>query len=116
MDKNDLEIRKSIMTHIHIILGRELEKNFTFGSVKELYDKISLSLEPLHDDCNSGYYGTELLESFNTSVKWMKKRGIIIFENDKKKGKSQAVRIDKEKLIKYIINPDYMDVDSYKKN
>ena len=115
MDEKDLEIRKSIMTHIHIILGRELEKNFTFGSVEELYDKISLSLEPLHD-CNSSYYGTELLESFNSSVKWMKKRGIIIFENDKKKGKSQAVRIDKEKLIKYIIVPENMDIDSYKKN
>jgi hypothetical protein len=115
MDEKDLEIRKSIMTHIHIILGRETEKNFTFGSVDELYYKISMSLEPIHD-CNSGYYGTELLESFNTSIQWMKKRDVIIFENDKKKDKSPAVRIDKEKLIKYIIDPENTDVDSHKKN
>ena len=115
MDEKDGEIMKSIMTHIHIILGREPEKNFIFGSIQELYEKISLSLEPL-DDNNNGYYGKELLESFNTSVNWMKKRGIIIFENGKQKGKSSPVRIDKEKLIKYIIDPENMDMYSSKKN
>jgi hypothetical protein len=115
VDEKDLNIIKSIMTHIHIILGRQNEKNFTFGSVQELYDKVLLSMEPLEDN-NSSYYSIELLESFNTSIEWMKNRDIIIYENDKEMGKSPAVRIDKEKLIKYIINPENMEVHSQKKN
>ena len=42
----DLEITKSIMTHIHLILGNEPEKNHTFNSIQELYDKIDARLEP----------------------------------------------------------------------
>ena len=115
MDEKNLEIIKSIMTHIHIILKGEREKNFTFKSVEELYDKISMSFESLQED-QSSYYGTELLESFNISIEWMKKRGVIIFENNRRMDKSQAIRIDKEKLIKCIIDPKGMKVDSHNRN
>ena len=110
MDDKDLEIKKGIMTHIHIILGNEPEKKHTFSSIEDLYDKISLSIGSAEEYDNSGYYGTDLLDSFNTSMKWMKKRGIVVFRTDNK-GKSSAIQIDKDKLIKYIIDPDLEVVD-----
>lgn len=114
MDHKDLEIKKSIMTHIHIILGNEPEKEHTFSSIEDLYDKISLSIRSAEEYANRAYYGTELMDSFNTSINWMKRRGIVVFRTDNK-GKSSAVQIDKEKLIKYIIDPDLPVVDSSNK-
>lgn len=111
MNHKDLEIKKSIMTHIHIILGNEPEKKHNFNSLEDLYAQVSLSIGSAHEYEGSGYYGTELLDSLNASIKWMKKRGIIIFRTDNS-GESSTVRIDKEKLIKYIIDPDLKIDDS----
>lgn len=114
MEDSDLEKLKSIMTHIHIILGRsEQEKKYTFSSIEELYAKISSSIGSSQESISS-YYGTELLDSINSSIKWMKKRGIVVFTDDKK-SISPLVQIDKEKLIKYIVDPDLSDVKPSKK-
>lgn len=115
MDHKDLEIKKSIMTHIHIILGNAPEKKHTFNSLEDLYAKVSFSIGSAREYECSGYYGTELLDSLNASIKWMKKRGIIIFRTDNS-GESSTVRIDKEKLIKYIIDPDINIDDSSNDN
>jgi hypothetical protein len=44
----------------------------------------------------------------------MKKRGIVVFTDDKKSN-FPLVQIDKEKLIKYIVDPDLSDVKPSKK-
>lgn len=116
MDKKDLDVIKSLMTHIHIILGGEPEKNFTFGSVEELYNEILLSLGPL-DNINKNYYSTELLDYFDDGIEWMRKKGIIILEKNGKGDRSCTVRIDKPKLVKYIVDPESMiKVDPHTKN
>ncbi len=104
MVNKELEITKSLMTHIHIILGTEPAKEYTFSSLEELYNKISTAMDTSQSN-ETGYYGMELLDSFDDSIIWMKKRGIVIFE-DNEKSKSSAIRIDKDKLIKYIIDPE----------
>jgi len=114
MEDRDLEKIKSIMTHIHIILGRsEQEKNYTFSSIEELYAKISSSIGSSQEAIGS-YYGTELLDSLNSSIKWMKKRGIVVF-TDNKNSNFPLVQIDKEKLIQYIVDPDLSYVEPSKK-
>lgn len=113
MEDRDLEKIISIMTHIHIIIGRSAqEKNYAYSSIKELYEKITSSIGSSQES-NSSYYGTELLDSFDSSIKWMKKRGIVVFTHNKK-SKSSLIQIDKEKLIKYIVDPDLSYVDSSK--
>ena len=110
MVNKELEITKSLMTHIHIILGTEPTKEYTFSSLEELYNKISAAIDTPQSN-ETGYYGVELLDSFDNSMIWMKKRGIVIFEDDEK-SKPSAIRIDKDKLIKYIIDPEPFEVNS----
>lgn len=101
----DLEITKSIMTHIHLILGNEPEKNHTFNSIQELYDKINARLEPYDTTEKASYHRKELLYTFDKNVEWMKVRKIIISDDDMKSGTS-GIKIDKEKLVKYIVDPE----------
>ena len=101
----DLEITKSIMTYIHLILGNEPEKNHTFNSTQELYDKIDARLEPYDTTQESSYHRKELLHAFDKNIEWMKDRKIIISEQDKKSG-TLGIKIDKEKLVKYIVDPE----------
>ena len=101
----DLEITKSIMTHIHLILGNEPKKNHTFNSIQELYDKIDARLEPNDTTKGASYHRKELLYTFDKNIEWMKVRNIIIFDHDKKSG-ILGIKIDKEKLVKYIVDPE----------
>ena len=101
----DLEITKSIMTHIHLILGNEPEKNYTFSSIQELYDKIDARLEPNNTTEEASYHRKELLYAFDVNIEWMKARKIIILDHDKKSG-ILGIKIDKEKLVKYILDPE----------
>ena len=110
MVNKDLEIKKSLMTHIHIILGAEPAKENTFFSLDELYSKISAAMDVLQNH-KIGYYGTELLDSFDDSIEWMKDRGIIIFEGDEKNN-SSIVQINKDKLVKYIVDPELSEGNS----
>ncbi len=93
------------MTYIHLILGNEPEKNHTFNSTQELYDKIDSRLEPYDTTEESSYHRKELLHAFDKNIEWMKDRKIIIFDQDKKSG-TLGIKIDKEKLVKYIVNPE----------
>ena len=110
MVNKDLELKKSLMTHIHIILGAEPAKENRFISLDELYNKISAAMDVLQNH-KTGYYGTELLDSFDDSIKWMKDRGIIIFEGDEKNN-SSIVYINKDKLVKYIVDPELSEGNS----
>ena len=110
MVNKDLEIKKSLMTHIHIILGAEPANENTFISLDELYSKISAAMDVLQNH-KTGYYGTELLDSFDDSIEWMKDRGIIIFEGDEKNN-SSIVQINKDKLVKYIVDPELSEGNS----
>ena len=101
----DLEITKSIMTHIHLILGNEPKKNHTFSSIQELYDKIDARLEPDNTTEEVSYHRKELLYAFDVNIEWMKARKIIILDHDKKSG-ILGIKIDKEKLVKYILDPE----------
>ena len=101
----DLEITKSIMTHIHLILGNEPEKNHTFSSLQELYDKIDARLEPDNTTEEVSYHRKELLYAFDVNIEWMKARKIIILDHDKKSD-ILCIKIDKEKLVKYILDPE----------
>ena len=101
----DLEITKSIMTHIHLILGNEPEKNHTFNSIKELYDKIDARLEPDDTTKEASYHRKELLCTFDQNIEWMKIRKIIISDHNKN-GDTLGIKVDKEKLVKYIVDPE----------
>ncbi|MDF0679713.1 MAG: hypothetical protein P0116_01975 [Candidatus Nitrosocosmicus sp.] len=111
----DLEITKSILTHIHLILGNEPEKNHTFNSLQELYDKIDARLEPYDTTEETSYHGKELLFTFEKNIEWMKVRKIIISDHDKKSG-TLAIKIDKEKLVKYIVDPETPLIETNKDN
>ena len=102
---NDLEITKSMMTYIHLILGSEPERNHTFSSLQELYDKIDARLEPYDKAEEASYHRKELLYTFDKNIEWMKARKIIISNHDKKSS-TLGIKIDKEKLVKYIIDPE----------
>jgi hypothetical protein len=101
----DLEITKSIMTHIHLILGSEPEKKHTFNSIQELYDKIDARLEPDDTTKEASYHRKELLCTFDQNIEWMKVRKIIISDHNKNDG-TLGIKIDKEKLVKYIVDPE----------
>lgn len=101
----DLEITKSMMTYIHLILGSEPERNHTFSSLQELYDKIDTRLEPYDTSEEASYHRKEILYTFDKNIQWMKARKIIISDHDKKSG-TLGIKIDKEKLVKYIIDPE----------
>jgi hypothetical protein len=111
----DLEITKSIMTHIHLILGNESEKNHTFNSIQELYDKINARLEPYDTTKEASYHRKELLSTFDKNVEWMKVRKIIIPDHDKKSG-TLGIKIDKEKLVKYIVDPEIPLIETNEDN
>ena len=111
MVNKDLEIKKSLMTHIHIILGAEPAKENTFISLDELYNKISAAMDVLQNH-KAGYYGTELLDSFDDSIEWMKDRGIIIIFEGDEKNNSSIVQINKDKLVKYIVDQDLSEGNS----
>lgn len=107
----DLEITKSIMTSIHLILGNEPEKNHTFNSIQELYNKIDARLEPYDTTEESSYHRKELLYTFDKAVEWMIVRKIIISDHDKKSG-TLGIKIDKEKLVKYIVDPEILLIET----
>ena len=111
----DLEITKSIMTHIHLILGNEPEKNHTFNSLQELYDKIDARLEPYDTTEETSYHRKELLFTFEKNIEWMKVRKIIISDHDKKSG-TLVIKIDKEKLVKYIVDPETSLIETNEDN
>ena len=111
----DLEITKSIMTHIHLILGNEPEKNHTFNSLQELYDKIDARLEPYDTTEETSYHRKELLFTFEKNIEWMIVRKIIISDHDKKSG-TLAIKIDKEKLVKYIVDPETSLIETNEDN
>lgn len=111
----DLEITKSIMTHIHLILGNEPEKNHTFSSLQELYDKIDARLEPYDTTEETSYHRKELLFTFEKNIEWMIVRKIIISDHDKKSG-TLAIKIDKEKLVKYIVDPETSLIETNEDN
>lgn len=111
----DLEITKSIMTHIHLILGNEPEKNHTFNSIQELYDKINARLEPYDTTKEASYHRKELLSTFDKNVEWMKSRKIIISDHDKKSD-TLGIKIDKEKLVKYIVDPEIPLIETNEDN
>lgn len=111
----DLEITKSIMTHIHLILGNEPEKNHTFNSLQELYDKIDARLEPYDTTEETSYHRKELLFTFEKNIEWMIVRKIIISDHDKKSG-TLAIKIDKEKLVKYIVDPERSLIETNEDN
>jgi len=102
----DIEVIKSTMTCIHIILGNNPEKEPVFDSTDDLLSNIITSLDHENYESNSGYYGKEIIDSFPNSINWMKAKGIIssIKKNDSKSKKS--IRIDKNKLVEYIVNSD----------
>ena len=103
---DDLEVIKSTMTCIHIILGNGTNKHNSFDSIDDLLESISASLESnLTPKNGGGFYGKEILESFPKSIEWMKYRGIITIIIDNTMNKS-IVEINKDKLVKYIMNPD----------
>lgn len=101
----DLEITKSIMTHIYLILGNTPEKNHTFDSIEELYDKIDARLEPYDEAEDVSYHRKEILNTFAKNIEWMKVRKIIITVPDKKNDPSY-IKVNKEKLVKYIVDPE----------
>jgi len=111
----DLEITKSIMTHIHLILGNEPEKNHTFNSLQELYDKIDARLEPYDTTEETSYHRKELLFTFEKNIEWMIVRKIIISDHDKKSG-TLAIKIDIEKLVKYIVDPERSLIETNEDN
>lgn len=111
----DLEITKSIMTHIHLILGNEPEKNHTFNSLQELYDKIDARLEPYDTTEETSYHRKELLFTFEKNIEWMIVRKIIISDHDKKSG-TLSIKIDKEKLVKYIVDPERSLIETNEDN
>ncbi len=86
-------------------MGNEPEKNHTFNSIQELYDKIDARLEPYGTTEEVSYHRKELLSTFDKNVEWMKVRKIIISDHDKKSG-TLGIKIDKEKLVKYIVDPE----------
>lgn len=93
------------MTYIHLILGSEPERNHTFSSLQELYDKIDARLEPYDKTEEASYHRKEILYTFDKNIEWMKARKIIISNHDKKSS-TWGIKIDKEKLVKYIIDPE----------
>lgn len=101
----DLEITKGIMTYMHLILGNEPEKNYTFSSIRELYNRIDVRLESADTTDKASYNRKELLNTFDQSIEWMKARKIIISDHGKN-GHNQSIKIDKAKLVKYIIDPE----------
>lgn len=102
----DLEVIKSTMTCIHIILGNNPNKEPVFDSTDDLLRNIISSLDHENLESNSSYYGKEIIESFPNSINWMKAKGIIssMKKNDSKSKRS--IRIDKNKLVEHIVNSD----------
>jgi hypothetical protein len=111
----DLEITKSIMTYIYLILGNAPEKNHTFNSIEELYDKIDARLEPYDKTEKTSYHRKELLDTFDKNIEWMKVRKIIITD-PYKKGDSLNIKIDKEKLVQYIVDPELHFIEANEDN
>lgn len=103
----DLEMTKSMMTYIHLILGSQPERNHIFNSLEELYDKIDTMLEPYDTTQETSYHRKELLLTFDKNIEWMKARKIIIpDDDDDKESGTIRIKVDKKKLVKYIIDPD----------
>jgi len=111
----DLEITKSIMTYIHLILGNEPEKNHTFNSLQELYDKIDARLEPYDTTEETSYHRKELLFTFEKNIEYIIVIKIIISDHDKKSG-TLVIKIDKEKLVKYIVDPETSWIETNEDN
>jgi hypothetical protein len=101
----ELEITKSIMTHIYLILRNTPEKNHTFDSLQQLYDKIDARLEPSDETEEVSYHRKELLNTFAKNIEWMKVRKILITVPDNKSDTSY-IKVDKQKLVKYIVDPE----------
>jgi len=100
----DFEVIKSTMTCIHIIMGNNPEQEPVFDSTDDLLKSISRSLDPENNISKSGYYGNEIIDSFPSSIKWMKAKGIITTINKNDSKGEGPIRIDKSKLVEHIVN------------
>lgn len=100
----DLEVIKSTLTCIHIIMGNNPEKELVFDSANDLLKSISKCLDTDSNVDKSGFYGKELLDSFTNSLNWMKSKGIItpVKKNDSKC--EGSIKVDKNKLVEHIVN------------
>jgi hypothetical protein len=102
----DLEVIKSTMTCIHIIIRNTPNKQEAFDSIDDLRENISASLgSNLTPENDGGFYGDEILESLPSSIEWMKNRGIITVIEDSNMNKS-IIGVNKDKLVEYIIDPN----------
>lgn len=100
----DFEVIRSTMTCIHIIIGKNPEKEPVFNSIDDLLDSISKCLDHENNAANSGYYGKEILDSFLSNIEWMKAKGIVTSVRINGSNYDGPIRIDKKKLVKHIVN------------
>lgn len=99
----DLDIIKSTMICIHIIIGSTQNKEPIFESADNLLKSISKSLDNNGRLERGGFYGDEILSSFSKSIMWMEARGIITFVENNYQSDPQ-IKIDKNKLVETIVN------------
>jgi hypothetical protein len=97
----ELAAIKKIMSCLYFILSEEPQRNNTFNSLQELYEKLEHQLQKSVKSHNPTLIKNEVLENFTPAIKWMKDREVILYDaNDIQ----SPIFVIKEKLIKNIAN------------
>jgi hypothetical protein len=93
----EIDATKKIMTHMYFILNEEPQREGSFNSLQELHEKLDSRLQIFVKNEKSSNIKKEILENFAIAVKWMREKGVILYDSE---DVNSPILVIKEKLIK----------------
>ncbi|HSA74706.1 MAG TPA: hypothetical protein VLE21_00795 [Candidatus Nitrosocosmicus sp.] len=93
----EIDATKKIMTHMYFILNEEPQREGSFNSLQELHEKLDSRLQKFVKTEKSSNMKKEILENFTMAVKWMREKGVILYDSE---DVNSPILVIKEKLIK----------------
>ena len=93
----EIDATKKIMTHMYCILNEEPQREGLFNSLQELHEKLDSRLQKFVKTEKSSNIKKETLENFTIAVKWMREKGVILYDSE---DINSPILVIKEKLIK----------------
>jgi hypothetical protein len=93
----EIDATKKIMTHMYFILNEEPQREGSFSSLQELHEKLDTRLQKFVKSEKSGMIKKEILDNFSMAIKWMRDKGVILYDSE---DVNSPILVIKEKLIK----------------
>lgn len=90
------------MTHLYFIINEEPQREGSFRSLQELYEKLDSRLQKFEKSERSSIVKKELLENFLMAVQWMREKGVILYDSEDTNSPILAIKKNYQKYGKVV--------------